>query len=132
METVELTKDAVFTDIKDAENLELAIESVVKKKGYEHIKANIEGYDQPTSFVNSRTGNEYIPDITAERFGKKSYFEVAIKNNQVRKLVNKWELLSNLANMKKGKFHLLAPRGHFAFTQRLCAKHNIMANIIKL
>lgn len=128
---LQLSEEGTFTELKDQELLKEVIERVVKKKGYEHIKANVEGYEQPTAFTNAEDGNKLIPDITAQRFGRKSYFEVSIKNDQKQKVVNKWKLINTLAKAQDGKFHLVAPRGNYAFTKRICDEYNIDANIIK-
>lgn len=128
---LELKREGTFTDLKDQELLKEVIDRVVKKKGYEHIKANLPDYEQPTSYTNADDGNTLIPDITAQRFGRKSYFEVSIKNDQKQKVVNKWKLINSLAKAQDGHFHLIAPRGSFAFTKRICDEYNIDANIIK-
>ncbi|MBQ4820529.1 hypothetical protein [Aquimarina sp. MMG016] len=47
----------------------------------------------------------------------------------MKKLVIKWKVLSFMAGMKRGKLHLLAPKGHKAFTQRLVKQHNINAMV---
>ena len=130
-EELQLSQEGTFTDLKDKTLLEEVIERVVKKKGYEHIKANLPGYEQPTSFTNADDGNKLIPDVTAQRFGRKSYFEISIKNDQKQKVVNKWKLINGLAKAQDGKFHLIAPRGSYAFTKRICDEYNIDANIIK-
>ena len=128
---LELKREGTFTDLKDQDLLKEVIDRVVKKKGYEHIKANLPDYEQPTSYTNADDGNTLIPDITAQRFGRKSYFEVSIKNDQKQKVVNKWKLINSLAKAQDGHFHLIAPRGSFAFTKRICDEYNIDANIIK-
>lgn len=125
-------REGTLTDLKSEEIIEDVITRVVRKKGYEAIKANSEGYETPSGFENKEEGNILIPDITAKRFGAKSYFEIAVKTDLKRKVVNKWKLLSLMARAKGGKFHIVAPRGNFAFADRLVQKHDIAANIIKL
>ncbi|MGB0929609.1 MAG: hypothetical protein ACPGVB_02450 [Chitinophagales bacterium] len=89
---------------------EKAVE-IVRKKGFIDIKANSEELEleQPTGYVQQREDDVYTPDLTALHLGRKSYFEIALKTTQVRRLVNKWKLLSRLAEVKHGSFFLLVP-----------------------
>lgn len=107
---------------------------LIRKKGYIDIKANSEELDleQPTGYVQQREDDVYTPDLTALHLGRKSYFEIALKTKQVKRLINKWKLMSRLAEVKHGNFFLLVPRGHVRFTNQLIDEHNIDANLIKL
>ncbi len=107
---------------------------IIRKKGFIDIKANSEELDleQPTGYVQQREEDVYTPDLTALHLGRKSYFEIALKTTQVRRLVNKWKLMSRLAEVRHGSFFLLVPRGHVRFTNQLIEDHNIDANLIKL
>lgn len=118
---------------KDAEMIDLLLEKVVKKKGFENICANAEGYETPAKIRRGQDSEEYfIPDCTGEVNGRKSYFELGMKSDNERELVTKWRLLSSLASYKHGKLYLAVPRGHMAFTTRILADYPIQAEIVKL
>jgi hypothetical protein len=102
----------------------------VKKRGFRDLKANHDDYDDPTQFTRPDEDQPYVPDITAKKVGNKSYFEVAIKSDDVHRKVSKWKLLSTLASMKGGKLFLLAPRGHKAFVQRVLDKYSVNAKLV--
>ena len=118
---------------KEAEMITLLLEKVVKKKGFENIRANAEGYETPAKIRRSKDSDEYfIPDVTGEVNGRKSYFELGMKVANERDLVTKWRLLSSLANYKHGKLYLAVPRGHMAFTNRILADYPIQAEVVKI
>ena len=105
----------------------------VKKKQIVSIKATAEGYDNPKIFVSKSTKEEIQPDLTfTTQSGAKHYSEVALKDDNERKLVVRWKVLSFLASMKRGKLHLLAPKGHKDFTQRIVTRHKINAIVHEL
>lgn len=103
-----------------------------QNKGFKKIKANYGEFDNPKQFTRQKTGRSIVPDITAVNLGRKSYMEIALKTDDVRKKVSKWKLLSTLAKMKGGKLFLLAPRGHKAFTERLVDRYNLKAQVVSL
>lgn len=104
----------------------------MKSKGYGKIKAKIEGFEEPSAFTRSETDRSFIPDATAIRRNRKNYFEVAVKDDDTKRLVRKWKLLSTLATMKSGKFFLFAPRGHKAFAQRIVKDRNLNAEVVSI
>ncbi|MEM1327775.1 MAG: hypothetical protein AAGI23_17570 [Bacteroidota bacterium] len=100
----------------------------VKNKAAKAPKANFEGYEAPKAFIQQSSEEEIRPDFSfIGQRGSKNYTEIAIKQDNTRKLVTRWKLFSFLANAKRGKLYLLAPRGHKAFTQDLVSKYNIKA-----
>ncbi len=103
-----------------------------KKHGFKEIKANIEEFEKPTQYTLQGRDQPFVPDVTALQFGAKSFFEIAMKTEDVQNRVSKWKLLSTLASRKGGKLYLLAPKGHKAFTTDLVAIHNIDAEVIYL
>lgn len=118
---------------KDPELIDRLLEKVVKKKGFENIYANAEGYETPAKIRRSKDTEEYfIPDCTGEVNGRKSYFELGMKSDDERLLVTKWRLLSSLASHKHGKLYLAVPRGHMAFTNRILADYPIQAEVVKI
>lgn len=110
------------------------VENFISRKGYNNIRANLEDFETPAKLTRRVKGEEesFIPDATATMNGRKSYFEVSLKTENTRPVVTKWKLLSNLASLKNGKFFLLVPRGHMAFTNRLVTQYTIEAEIVKL
>lgn len=102
----------------------------VNKKSIISMKAICEGYENPKTFVSKSTNEEVQADLSFITYGgAKHYSEVALKDDNEKRLVAKWKVLSFLASMKQGKLHLLAPRGHRAFTQKMVNLHNIDAVI---
>ena len=111
------------------EHMEKAI-TWVNNKSIVSMKAISEGYEDPKIFVSKSTKEEIQPDMSfITHGGAKHYSEVALKDGNEKKLVAKWKVLSFLASMKRGKLHLLAPRGHRAFTQKMVNLHQINAVI---
>ncbi|MEN0002817.1 MAG: hypothetical protein AAF798_01690 [Bacteroidota bacterium] len=105
----------------------------VKSKGYSNIKANVEGYELPTTFTPSNLDVEpFVPDVTATRGEQKHYFEIALKTEDSDRQIRKWKLLSTLAEMKKGKLHLFAPRGHKAFAERIVRERQLAADVVSI
>ena len=108
--------------------------TIITKKGFKNIKANSEDLDfeTPTGYAQPDKDDIYTPDLTALYLGRKSYFEISLKTTNTKRLLNKWKLLSKLAEIRDGNFFLLAPKGHVRFTSQLIEKHNIDAQLIKL
>jgi len=117
---------------KDQELFEKAL-MYVKSHGYSKIRANAEGYDAPSTFRRQDEGGEIMaPDITAVKSKRKSYFEIALKDEDLDHNVSKWKLISSVANAQNGKLFLLAPHGHKAFAMRIVERHDIEAEVIAL
>ncbi len=108
------------------------------KKGFENIKANVEGYETPKSFTrqaNTEDAAAVTPDATAVNHGVKYYFEIAMKPNDRsirQRLISKWKLLSFLAERKGGKLYLFAPHGNKSFTQKIIEQYGIKAQFVSL
>ena len=113
------------------EYLEKAIKWA-ESKGFKDLKSQHEDYEQPFSFTNQQNQEEFTPQITANKDGRKNYIELAMKNEEVSKTVSKWRLLSTMADMKGGKLYLLAPRGHKAFTDNILNDYPIKATLISI
>jgi len=111
--------------------LETAIK-ILEKKGFESIKAELPDLTPPAALVRQSDDRSYTPDITATRYGAKSYFEIAQKTSDTGHLVAKWKLLAKLAKLKNGEFHIFVPRGAMSFTRDIVAKYNITAEVTKL
>ena len=127
-----MTHSGILTEIKREELIREAINQVLTKKSFDKVKANIDGFETPTSFSRVEGEGAFIPDITGVQNGRKSYFELAIKNSKIKETINKWKLLSTLANLRNGKFYLIVPRGNFAFVNRMMERESLDAQIVKI
>lgn len=123
---------------KDQELFERAIKWV-KSQGFDKVRANIEDYDAPGAFRRQEgsggegdEGELMTPDITAVKNKRKSYFEIAMKDDELDHNISKWKLISMVASAQNGKLYLLAPHGHKAFATRIMERHDITAEVIAL
>ncbi len=96
-----------------------------KNRGFENIKAQVEDMESPRSFTRPGSDEVIAPDITATRTGNKSYFQIALKDDDKQEVISKWKLFGTLAERKGGKLYLLAARGHKSFTERIVEKYNL-------
>jgi hypothetical protein len=119
------------TGEKYQELLERAVE-MVESRGFDQIRTQLDGYDEPQPFLQQKEDITYVPDISAKNDKGKFYFEIAQKTEDVEHLVSKWKLLSTVASMKKGGLNILIPYGHNRFTEEIIDQYNIKANLIKL
>ena len=102
----------------------------VKKKQTLEIKSISEGYHNPKEFYNKTRDVKIMPDISfTTNSGARHYTEIALKDEKPESLISKWKFLSLMASMKKGKLHLLAPRGHKSFVSNLIKQNNIDAAV---
>ncbi len=100
----------------------------IEKKPTTSIKSIAEGYENPKTFTSKSTKRKIHADVSyVTHGGAKHYTDIALKQENPKQQVVKWKVLSFMAGMKRGKLHLLAPRGHKAFTERLIERHNINA-----
>jgi hypothetical protein len=106
--------------------------SWAEKKGFSSIKANFGEYEAPVQYTKSGEEETFTPDITGRKRGGKSYFEIALKADNMQREITKWKLLSTLSAIKGGRLFLLAPSGHKAFVERLIKKHNLNAKLVYL
>lgn len=119
------------TDDKNTEFLNETIE-YLENKGFENIKADIEGYDTPISFTRKETGNSLTPDIVAEKRGIKYFFEVSLKSTKPKLLKSKWLLLDTLTRMKDYRFRIVTTKGHLSFTRDMIEQANLNKNYIRI
>lgn len=118
---------------KTAEMVQVMLDKVVNGKGFDQVKANMEGFETPSKIRDRKDPDKFfIPDVTGMINGRKSYFELAVKSEDAREVVTKWRLLSDLASFRNGKLYLAVPRGHMAFTNRILADYNIKAEVVKI
>ncbi|WP_203295139.1 hypothetical protein [Luteirhabdus pelagi] len=104
----------------------------LEKKGFENIKADVEGYETPKSYNKKGSDISITPDIVAERAGIKHYFEVSLKSEKPKLLKSKWKFLDALTRMRNHRFKIITRRGHYKFTREMLADINLEKNFIKL
>ena len=107
----------MITQDKDkyAEELTNSI-SYLENLGYSNIKADIDGYETPKSYLKKGSDIEVTPDIVAEKEGRKHIFDLSLKSQKPRLLKSKWLFLNALSQLKSYRFKLITKRGHYKFT----------------
>jgi len=124
----------ITTDKK--ENLEFLKESIsyLENKGYSNIKADVEGYEKPKSYIKKGKNSEssITPNIVAEKAGRKHYFEIGLKSEEPTLLKSKWRFLDVLTRMRDDRFKIITRRGHYKFTQDMLDDLNLDKEPIKL
>lgn len=123
-----------MVQIDKKENEEVLLETVqyLENRGFENIKADIEGYDTPKSYNKVGSDISITPDLVAEREGIKHYFEVSLKSAKPSLLKSKWRFLDVLTRMKNHKFKIITRRGHYKFTNEMLKDLNLEKNPIKI
>lgn len=113
--------------VEKQENLEILEQSVqhLESRGFSNIKADIEGYETPKSYIKKSTGNAVTPDITAVKNGRKYLFDISLKSDKPKLLKSKWVLLDTLSRMKSNRFRIITFRGHYKFTDTLLKEINL-------
>ncbi len=105
----------------------------IEKSGFESIRADFPEMEKPARLVGQSNEDIFIPDATAlSKNGNKAYFEISRKVDEPNKLVNKWKLLSTLADLKNGVFKIFVPHGSMRFTQEIVNRYNIKADLVKI
>lgn len=109
---------------KNTEFLEKSI-NYLKNTGFENIKADLEGFESPKSYVKKDGDLELTPDIVATKNGRKFYFDISLKSEKAKLLKTKWVFLDTLSRMKSNKFKIITTRGHYKFTDNLLSELNL-------
>ncbi|NNM24068.1 MAG: hypothetical protein HKO54_11005 [Flavobacteriaceae bacterium] len=117
--------------LKDADAIKDSVEHL-ERHGFENIKADIEGYETPKSYLKKDGDITITPDIVAERAGIKHYFEVSLKSEKPKLLKSKWRFLEVLSRMKNHRFKIITRRGHYKFTNEMLDDLNLKKDLIKL
>ena len=104
----------------------------IRSVGFDEIKADFEGYEQPSKLINKSSDVTFIPDITAMNDGRKHYFEISQKGDPRDLLLSKWKLLETMAKVRNGAFKVFAPKGHIKFTEEFVSTYSIDAEIIRI
>lgn len=123
-----------MVQVDKQENTEILLDTVsyLEKKGFENIKADLEGYESPKSYHKKGSDVTITPDIVAERAGIKHYFEVSLKSEKPSLLKSKWRFLDVLTRMKNHRFKIVTRRGHYKFTNEMLKDLNLDKDLIKL
>lgn len=113
--------------VEKEQNLDLLRQSVehLEARGFDNIKADMEGFDTPKSYIVKRTGKPVTPDITATKNGLKYLFDISLKSEKPTLLKSKWLLLDTLSRMQSNRFRIITFRGHYRFTDSLLEELNL-------
>ncbi len=109
------------------ENRDLLEQSVkhLQSRGFSNIKADVEGFETPKSYIKKKTGRTVTPDITAIKNGRKYLFDISLKSQKPTLLKSKWLLLDTLSRMRSNRFRILTFKGHYSFTRTLLKEINL-------
>ncbi len=113
--------------IEKLENEAILKKSVehLQARGFDNIKADMDGYESPKSYVKKSSGNAVTPDITATKNGIKYFFDISVKSDKSTLLKSKWLFLDTLSRMKSNRFRIITFRGHYKFTETLLSELNL-------
>ena len=110
-----------------SENQEFLEKSInhLEATGFEDIKADMEGYETPKSYLRKGSDSKITPDIVAVKNGRKYYFEISLKSEKPRLLKTKWLFLDTLSRMNSNRFRIITTRGHYKFTDTMLEDINL-------
>ncbi|GGW43721.1 hypothetical protein [Arenibacter certesii] len=113
--------------IENSENEAFIKKSVshLEAHGFENIKADIEGYDRPKSYLKKGSDTKITPNIVALKNGRKYYFEISLKSERPLMLKSKWLFLDTLSRMRSNKFKIITTKGHYKFTDNMLEDINL-------
>lgn len=123
----------IYTDkAKYSDILEDSI-NYLENRGFENIKADMDGYETPKSYLKKGSDIAVTPDIVATKEGRKHLFDVSLKSEKPKLLKSKWLFLNTLSNLKSYRFKLITTRGHYKFTHEMLDAINLSdKNLIKI
>ena len=99
--------------------------SYLKNLGYNDIKADLDGYESPKSYLKKGSDISVTPDIVASKEGRKHIFDLSLKSEQPKLLKSKWLFLNTLSQIKSYRFRLITTRGHYKFTNETVGAINL-------
>ena len=113
--------------IEKLENQAVLQQSIdhLEARGFKNIKADMEGYETPKSYLKKSTGNPVTPDITATKNGIKYFFDISLKSERPTMLKSEWLFLDTLSRMNSNRFRIITFRGHYKFTETLLSELNL-------
>ncbi|TRZ46460.1 hypothetical protein [Robertkochia solimangrovi] len=104
----------------------------LENRGFKNIKADLDGFESPKSFVKVGSDISITPDIVAEKMGIKHFFELSVKSEKPNLLKSKWMFLDTLSKRKSYRFKIITTKGHYKFTNTMLDDLNLDKNMIKL
>ncbi|WP_242085609.1 hypothetical protein [Aestuariivivens sediminis] len=123
----------IYTDKEKYSDILVDSIAYLENRGYENIKADIEGYETPKSYLKRGSDIAVTPDIVATKEGRKHVFDVSLKSEKPKLLKSKWLFLNTLSNLKSYRFKLITTRGHYKFTNEMLEAINLSdKNLIKI
>lgn len=110
-----------------AENSEFLEKSIkyLEAHGFENIKADMQGYEAPKSFIKKSNDSRVTPDIVANKNGRKYFFDISLKSAKPQMLKSKWLFLDTLSRMRSNRFRIITTRGHYKFTEDMLDDINL-------
>lgn len=113
--------------IEKAENKEFLEKSInhLESTGFENIKADMDGYETPKSYIRKGSDSKITPDIVAIKNGRKYFFDISLKSEKPRLLKTKWLFLDTLSRMNSNRFRIITTRGHYKFTDTMLEDINL-------
>ncbi|MEZ4810590.1 MAG: hypothetical protein R2819_09540 [Allomuricauda sp.] len=109
------------------ENKEFFKKSIeyLRDKGFTNIKADLSGHEKPKTFRAKKGDLRVTADITADKDGKKYFFDISLKSKKSKLLKSKWLLLDAVAGLKSDRFKIITTKGHLKFTDSLLSEVNL-------
>ncbi|WP_339336155.1 MULTISPECIES: hypothetical protein [unclassified Croceitalea] len=113
--------------IDKKENKEFLQKSInhLEHTGFENIKADLDGYETPKSYLKKGGDTKITPDIVAVKNGRKYFFDVSLKTEKEKLLKTKWLFLDTISRLKSNRFKIITTRGHYKFTDDLLNDLNL-------
>lgn len=111
-------------DNNNKEFLEKSIHHL-EATGFESIKADIDGYETPKSYLKKGSDIKITPDIVALKNGMKYFFEISLKSEKPLLLKSKWLFLDALSRLKSNRFRIITTKGHYKFTENMLDDINL-------
>lgn len=100
-----------------------AVVDFIKGQDFSNIKANIPGFNVPQKLVWSKTGNGYVPDVTAVKDGNLLVFVVKEPTENVENQIDKWRLFSSYTSGENRMCYIVG-MAHQEFTIRNILEQN--------
>ena len=116
-----------MTHLDIAENKAFLEKSIhhLEATGFEDIKADMDGYETPKSFLKKGSDIKITPDIVALKNGMKYFFEISLKSENPLMLKSKWLFLDTLSRMRSNRFRIITTKGHYKFTDSMLEDINL-------
>ncbi len=113
--------------VEKAVNSEFLVKSIkyLEAHGFENIRADMEGYEVPKSFIKKSNDSRITPDIVANKNGRKYFFDISLKSDKPQLLKSKWLFLETLSRMRSNRFRIITTRGHYKFTDDMLNDINL-------